>query len=813
MKIPLSWISLYTDVSLLLDSKGAKELGHMYSIHTAEIDGIEKVGLEDKVVIAKVVSTRPHPDSDHLNLVVLDCGPLGALNIVCGAENVRTAKYVAVALVGAKLGAEQDFEIKSSKIRGEVSEGMICSEDELGLQEERVSGIMQLERHFSEELLGSKLGTSFYALEVAIPGNGTANYSFPLQDTVFEIDNKFITNRPDLFSCEGNAREFGAVFSLPFKPYTGKLPTISGKVNVNIETPNVLSYDLVSIENIQSGTSPLGMDQMLRKAGLSPKFDLVDITNYIMTELGQPMHAFDADKVVGDVTVRQAYDDESVIALDSKEYTLTSRDIVIADSEKILAVAGVIGGMSSAISETTKHVYFESACFDPVSIRLTSQRLAIRTDASMRFEKSLDPTLASRAMPRVFDLLKFLGKPGTCTGAFSYLDSSRVKDITIATDLAFVQKKLGLKISKERAEDILTRLGFDASFAGDTFSVKVPSWRATKDISIKEDIVEEIGRINGYELVPNTPITGPFSIATKNASVELRNRINAYFSAEKFFETYNYSFSNQNKDALVGYADDSNAVHIQNAFNVEYTMMRRSMIPNLLEAVAENLKQQKRFSFFEIGKVFEKLGENKFSEKKALAGVLIGQDMKTLRTILDGFLRDVLPGRGFSVEQGTENIASLHPNKSGRYMINGEVLISFGSLHPGVAESFGLANVDTLLFEVDYQKLADIFASASHKFSEIGKYPGITRELNFVFNETTPASTVIAKIASVSPLLSNFSVVDEFRDSVKIGDGKKSISFSFLIQDLTKTTTDEEALAIQEKIIAKLEGEGIELRK
>ena len=353
------------------------------------------------------------------------------------------------------------------------------------------------------------------------------------------------------------------------------------------------------------------MDFMLRKAGLSPKFDLVDITNYIMTELGQPMHAFDAEKVVGDVVVRQAHDGENILALDSKEYTLTSKDMVIADSEKVLAVAGVIGGMSSAISETTKHVYFESACFDPVAIRLTSQRLAIRTDASMRFEKSLDPTLASRAMPRVFDLLKFLGKTGDITGAFSYLDTSRVRDITIHADLAFVQKKLGLPVSVERAEEILRRLGFEASFAGDTFSARVPSWRATKDISIKEDLVEEIGRVNGYELVPDTPITGPFSIAQKNQSIELRNRINAYFSAEGFFETYNYSFSNQEKDARIGYSDDTSAVHIQNAFNVEYTMMRRSMVPNLLEATAENLKQQKEFRFFEIGKIFEKTKSEK----------------------------------------------------------------------------------------------------------------------------------------------------------------------------------------------------------
>lgn len=417
------------------------------------------------MVIAKVISTRPHSDSDHLNLVELDCGSLGARKIVCGATNVRTARYVAVALVGAKLGAERDFEIKLSTIRGEASEGMICSEDELGLQEERAAGIMVLENHFPENLLASKLGTPFYNLELSIPGNGNTNYFFPLKDTVFEIDNKFITNRPDLFSCEGNAREFGAIFSLPFTPYAGTFPEVSEMISVEIDSPNVLSYELISIKNLSAGISPLGIDQMLRKAGLSPKFDLVDITNYIMTELGQPMHAFDADTIVGNITVRQARDGETLLALDSKEYTLTSKDIVIADAEKVLAIAGVIGGMSSAVSETTKNVYFEAACFDPVSIRLTSQRLAIRTDSSMRFEKSLDPTLARRVLPRVLDILKFLGKNTTCTGAFSYLDSTKVRSISITTDLAFIEKKLGLAISKERVLDILSRLGFTVFFS------------------------------------------------------------------------------------------------------------------------------------------------------------------------------------------------------------------------------------------------------------------------------------------------------------------------------------------------------------
>lgn len=359
-------------------------------------------------MVAKVVSTRPHPDSDHLNLVEIDCGPLGARNIVCGAENVRVAKYVAVALVGAKLGAERDFEIKSSKIRGEVSEGMICSEDELGLQEDRAAGIMVLENHFSESVLESKLGTPFYDLEITVPGNGTDSYSFPIKDTVFEIDNKFITNRPDLFSVRGNAREFGAIFSLPFTDYGGSSIFTTDIIPVYIESKNVLAYSLLSFRDISVGKSPLGIEMMLRKAGISPKYDLVDITNYIMTELGQPMHVFDADMITGTIIVREARVGEELLALDGKKYLLTEKDTVIADEEKVLSIAGIIGGMSSAVTENTKNVLFESATFDAVAVRLTSQRLGIRTDASMRYEKSLDPYLMLSGTARTIDILGFL---------------------------------------------------------------------------------------------------------------------------------------------------------------------------------------------------------------------------------------------------------------------------------------------------------------------------------------------------------------------------------------------------------------------
>lgn len=584
------------------------------------------------------------------------------------------------------------------------------------------------------------------------------------------------------------------------------------EISVRIESKNVLAYSLLAFDGVDVKQSPLGIDQMLRRSGLSPKYDLVDITNYIMTELGQPMHVFDADRVSGSIIVREAQSGERIIALDGKEYTLTEKDIVIADETKVLAIAGVIGGMDSAVTETTKNAIFESATFDAVTVRLTAQRLGIRTDASMRYEKSLDPLLTVSGLARAVDLLAFLGKNNTPVASFEYLNRSRVQDITIEMDIAFIARKLGIVIPEARMLDIMDRLGFETRIAAGKITTKVPSWRATKDISIKEDIAEEIGRIYGYDHIENTPVYGPFSIAAKNPAIELRDRINAYFSGAGFFETYNYSFSNLQKDQQIGLSDDGSAIHILNAFNVEYTHMRRSLIPNLLGVAAENCKQSKKFGFFEIGKIFKKLGENDFREQKSLAGVAVGGDIATLREMLDGFLASILPGVEFAVEQGTD-VAYLHPNKSGSYTVGGKILITFGSVHPATAESFGLGDETIYTFEVDYSVLSGLFATSKYTFSEISKYPGVRRELNFVLDERTPTDQVIQKIASVHPFLSDFSVADIFRDEVKVGAGKKSVTFSFLVQDTEKTITDEEALAIQMAIISKMAGEGVELRK
>lgn len=304
MKIPLSWISLYSPLSSLLSKYNIRDLAHEYSIHTAEIDGIEEHFL-DKVVVGKVVSCEKHPESKKLSIVQVDLGELGHETILTGAPNISEATYVPVAIVGAVLPG--DFVIGERMMAGMMSRGMICGADEISMSTEPSTGIMILEEDWDTAILQSMIGKSFFDLTLPFPGKNGEIYHYPLRDTTFEIDNKFITNRPDLFSVVGNAREFHAVFEVPFSPYIpSEIVAEKHTLGTKIETPNCLSYHLMKMENIKVGTSPYGISLMMERAGLGPKMDIVDITNLLMTELGQPMHAFDADKIQGDISVRMA---------------------------------------------------------------------------------------------------------------------------------------------------------------------------------------------------------------------------------------------------------------------------------------------------------------------------------------------------------------------------------------------------------------------------------------------------------------------------------------------------------------------------
>jgi phenylalanyl-tRNA synthetase beta chain len=869
MKTPLSWISLYTPLESLLAKHSTKELAHEYSIHTAEIDGIEEHFL-DKVVVGKVISCEKHPESKKLSIVRVNLGNIGEETILTGAANIVDTIYVAVAVVGAVLPG--DFVIGERMMAGMMSRGMICSDDELGLATERAEGIMNLEEHWDADTLETMLGKSFFDLTLPFVGLDGNIYNYPLRDTTFEIDNKFITNRPDLFSVYGNAREWHAVFDIPYSSFwwkelsrsdwgfsgTKNLPPFGHPLSkegletfpVTIETNKVFSYYAVKMEWVNVDQSPFGMRIMMERAGLTPKMDIVDITNCIMTEFGQPMHAFDADKIIGGIIVRMARSGEKILALNGTEYELTPDDMVIADHEKPIAVAWVIGGMESAVSRDTKNIIWESACFDPINVRLTSQRLGIRTDSSTRYEKSLDPLLPASVLPRVLEYMEFLGKSINITATSSYLDEKRVNQITIDIDYEFINMKAGVEIPRETVNAILERLGFGVSIIPgltrnpsenkdsswitgflssqewQSIRVTVPSWRASKDISIKEDIAEEVARVYGYDTVPLTPLTANFSISQKNTDISLRNNTLEFFSKRGWNEAYNYSFTSEKLDTALGMSDMSDAIWVRNAFNEDYTHMRRSLANRLFENITVNTKYSEHLQFFEIGKVYSKTGKmnagnakllekqtsKPFAEQKMIAGVTTGKSLLSFRENLEDFLTESLGYLPPLYQWEREVLPFLHPGVSGEYREGDIVIARFGQVHPMSAEAYDIP-ASTLYFEVDYEVLLELQNDKEILFHPISKYQTIPRELNFVLTENTRTGDIAHMIDATHPWIQNVVVDSIYRDDAKIGKNKKSVNFSFILSNIDGTISDEDALMVQNAVIEKMREQGYGLRQ
>ncbi len=803
------------------------ELAHQYSIHTAEIDGIEDHFI-DKVVIWKVIACEKHPESKKLSIVRVNIGKNTEEIILTGAPNISEATYVPVAIVGAVLGG--NFTISERLMAGMTSRGMICGADEIWLATESDGGIMILEKIWDTNLLESLIGKSLFDLRLPFPGIDGKQYEYTLRDTTFEIDNKFITNRPDLFGIYGNAREWGAVFGIPFVSYKGwhsdftKDPIQENRflhmqdwkkqLPLNIETDRCLAYNAIRMENISVWKSPLGISLMMQRSGLTPKMDLVDITNLILTEFGQPMHVFDADKISGNITVRLAKKWESIIALNGVEYELTEEDMVIADTHWPIAIAGIIGWMNSAVSETTKNIIWESATFDAVSVRLTAQRIGIRTDASTRYEKSLDPLLANFATSRIFDYLEFLGKNIQITGIGSYRDNNQVNHIEIDLSYDFVDMKAGISIPHKVVNTILDNLGFICIPQDWYLSITIPSWRASKDISIKEDIAEEIIRIYGYHNIPIQSLWVNTGIIKQNQNKSLKDESLNFWKHQNWNEVYNYSFSNQELDTCIWYTNMDNAVGIQNAFNVEYTHMRRSLSVRLFDNIAKNRNISNLLRFFEIGKIYttkntytdtidsflRNVNQTPYGETIVIAGVTTSDTLESLRKSLESYLIEIIGYVPPLHQDSIDILPFLHPWISGEYREWENVFIRFGCIHPASAESLDIP-AKTLYWEADFWLLLSHKVNKEIRVSPISRYQSIPRELNFVMDENVHTGTIALEIESQHPWISSVYVGSIYRDDTKLGNNKKSVNFVFSLQSHEHTISDDEALDLQNKII------------
>ncbi len=792
MKISLNWARHWTPVPEYT-TESLEKFSHTYSTYTAEVEGIDSYIFDDKIVVGKVIAWKPHPDSDKLGLVQVDTGKCGQHEIVCGAPNAKTSKYVPVALENAKLPG--GLIIARRAIRGIDSCGMICSLDELGLQTDRAEWIFPLETVWDEKILEKHLGKPFWSLSLSLPGHD-GDIEYAMNDVVFDLDNKFITNRPDLFSIVGNAREIACIEKKHFKNIDQKISKPVNELKVKIESDKVINYSLTEYTLPSLPDSPFLIQTLLRRSNQGSHGLLPDLTNIVMTELGQPMHVFDADTIEGTITLRMAKKGEKFSGLDGKEYSLSSDDLVIVDEKKILALAGIMGGITSWTSENTRHIYVESASFDAVAVRKTSQRLGIRTDSSLRFEKWVDQSLPHLAQSRFGELLLHW-----------VTDAKREKQTVIYTEKKstileisheMLVDKIGVEISEKNVSDILSRLGFSVQIKKNTYIITVPSWRDTGDISIAPDIVEEIARHIGYETVPSVPLPGPLWLVHVYAHDSLTMKISAFFAERGFFDAYTYPFTLEERFAR--FSDTKPAIIHNTTEN--RTHLRAHVAENLLELVANNYRSHTDGAFFEFGVTFD--GQ----ESLQGLGVLWGKKYESLQADLAGYMMTFF-GEQWVIRQGDSDTKLFAPKAYGEILDkSGDVALRFGLVRPTLLPLFDIDGIDVYAFEI--VKTPELRRTI--KFSPIPEYPGTRRELNFIMPEETPVAVIIGLIRDAHEWIFDIGVNEIYRDEKHIGINQKSVVVSFLIRNLLATITDEEATKVQEAVIQKLNSHGYKLR-
>lgn len=776
MKIPMKWFSDYTDVNVI-----PRDFQNAMTMSGTKVEGFEYLGAEiDRVVVGRILEISPHPNADRLLICSVDAGS-GPIKIVTGAQNLKPGDLVPVALDGSTLPGGKTIEMSS--MRGVMSDGMLCSFAELGLTQNDVpradpDGIL---------VLGEDCAVGRDIREVL----GFDDYLFD-----FEIT----SNRPDCLSAVGLAREAAATFKMPFclKPpaVRGGAGDISAHLSVDIADPALCRrYTARLAKNVKIAPSPAWLRHRLRAAGVRPINNIVDITNYVMLEYGQPMHAFDYSCVGGGrIIVRRARAGEQFSTLDEQMRTLDKDMLVIADTERSIGIAGVMGGLNSEIKECTRTIVFESANFEQTSIRRTSRKLGVRTEASSRFEKGLDPENTLCAVDRACELVELLGAGQIADGVIDVYPEP-VKERVIRLEPAKINRLLGTSIPSEEMRRQLISLGF--SLSGDDISV--PSFRA--DVEGIHDIAEEVARLYGYDRIPSTLLVSETTQGRRSPAQIFDKRLSEACRALGYFEICTYSMTNPAFFDKLLLPPDSPlrlTTTISNPLGEELSVMRTTMLPSAIDAAARNLSfRNPEIRLFELGSVYLPAVKNGAAdlsvlpdEQKVLTLAAYGSvDFYHFKGTVESIL-NALGVSGLSVAAETDN-PSYHPGRCAAIMLSGKRAGVFGQVHPLVCEAFGISSE---LFVCELNVLAAMTATgAGKKYVPLPKFPAITRDIAVIVGEDVPAHELKRCIEkSIRDNIEKVEFFDIYRGA-QIPSGKKSIAFSISLRAAERTLTDEEA--------------------
>ena len=800
MNLSRKWLTDYVDVSEVSN----KDYCDRMTDTGSKVEGFEVLGNDiENVVVGKITKITKHENSDHLQICMLDVGEGDDIQIVTGAQNVFEGAIVPVAKAPAKLPG--DITIKAGKLRGVESNGMLCSIAELNLTTHDMPSAIENGIFILNELEESKDFTLGMDIKEALM----------LNDDVVEFE--ITPNRPDCLSVIGLARESAASFD---KPLSVKAPEVKGAndgdkvenyVKVDIESSLCKRYAARVVKNIKIEPSPLWLRMRLRASGVRPINNIVDITNYVMLEYGQPMHAFDYKCLDGShIIVREAKDNETFKSLDDIDHTLKSGMLVISDEKKAVALAGVMGGANSEITDETKTVVFESANFDGPSVRVTSRALGMRTESSARFEKCLDEETVIPAIERACELVELLCAGDVVDGIIDvYPNKKAVREIPLNADK--INAFLGTNISEDEMVRILTSLTFKV----ENGVVYVPSYR--DDVEGMQDVAEEIARIYGYNEIETTNVVASLTQGERTPHQAYDVKVKDTLCAMGLYEINTFSFISPKYYDKINLPEGDQrrkSVVISNPLGEDTSVMRTTSIPSMLEVLNKNsnLKNEEAM-LYEVATIYipnENVTKLPEEPKEISIGMYGGVDFYDLKGVIEG----LFTATGISDYKlvAEENDSTFHPGRCAKiYLENGTYIGIFGEIHPLVAQNYSF-NKRVYVASLDFEAMFDNHVSEA-KYKPLPKFPALTRDFSFVCDESLEVGTIegVMKNAGVK-LLESVRLFDVYR-GVQVGENKKSVSFSVSLRASDRTLNDEEADTAVKKILKTLEKElGITLR-
>lgn len=784
MKVPFNWLKDYVDINI-----DAKDLGDRLTLSGSALEEVITQGdVIKNVVTGKIVEITAHPDADKLKVCQVNIGAEENIQIVTAATNMKEQDVVPVALHKSILA--DGSEIKKGKLRGVVSNGMFCSEEELGIAgDEPVHGLMILP---TDAPLGMDI-----------------KEYLNLNKSILDFD--ITSNRPDCLSMVGMAREtaatLGTTYKMPNFNYDIKCnENINDVLKVEIKDSLCRRYMARGVKNVKVMPSPSWMQERLLEAGVRPINNIVDITNFVMLEIGEPMHAFDAREIKsGKIVVDKAKDEEKFVTLDGIERTLDSNFLCIKDNETSIGLAGIMGGLNSEIQDDTTAVIFEAANFDGTNIRVNSKKLNLRSESSSRFEKDIDPNLAELAINRACALVCELGCGEVMEGTIDIYNSKK-EEGNITVDSNWINKFLGTDIAKEDMKKYLDSLELKTEINGDNLDIKIPTFRV--DIAIKEDIAEEVARIYGYDKIPTTIYSDSTGREPKYKNEVLRDLMVSTMVSSGLNQSISYSFVSPKVFDKINVPEDSelrNVIKIKNPLGEDYSVMRTTTIHSMMECLGRNYSRNNEYArLFEIGKVYiPKEDETAIPTENNI--LTIGMYGNCDYLDLKGVVENALEALGLSrvIFARESDNPSYHPGKTAAIMIGNKKAGVLGEVHPDVSENYGV-ETGCYLAELNLDMLFE-YSKTNKKYKALPKFPAVTRDIALLVDDEVLVQEIEETIKRAgSALVEKVQLFDIYKGA-QIPEGKKSIAYAIAYRDEKKTLTDNDVNKVHDKILRSLE--------